>query len=54
MPKEVQIRDLGAGPGVEAIGDRLADDEDHATPHIVDIEVFGVIRREHLRGLGVD
>lgn len=25
-------------------------DRDHAAPHVVDVEVFGVIRREHLRG----
>jgi predicted nucleic acid-binding protein len=36
--------------GAEAIRDRLAADRDHAAPHIVDVEVFGVIRREHLRG----
>lgn len=33
-----------------AIGERLADDRDLAAPHVVDVEVFGVIRREHLRG----
>jgi predicted nucleic acid-binding protein len=37
-------------PGAEAIRDRLAADGDQAAPHIVDVEVFGVIRREHLRG----
>jgi len=37
-------------PGAEAIRDRLAADVDHAAPHIVDVEVFGVVRREHLRG----
>lgn len=41
---------LIGGPGAEAIGDRLAEDADHAAPHIVDVEVFGVLRREHLRG----
>ena len=41
---------LTGGPGAEAIRDRLAGDRDHAAPHIVDVEVFGVIRREHLRG----
>ena len=40
---------IGA-PGAEAIRDRLAVESDHAAPHIVDVEVFGVIRREHLRG----
>lgn len=38
------------GPGAEAVRQRLAADRDHAAPHIVDVEVFGVIRREHLRG----
>lgn len=34
----------------ELIRRRLASDPDHAAPHIVDIEVFGLIRREHLLG----
>lgn len=38
------------GLGAEPVRDRLAIDADHAAPHIVDVEVFGVIRREHLRG----
>jgi len=41
---------LVSGRGAEAIRARLAADEDHAAPHVVDVEVFGVIRREHLRG----
>jgi predicted nucleic acid-binding protein len=41
---------LIGGPGAEAIGQRLSGDVDHAAPHIVDVEVFGVIRREHLTG----
>jgi len=41
---------LMGGPGADAIRDRLTTDDDHAAPHIVDVEVFGVIRREHLRG----
>ncbi len=40
---------LIGGPGAETIRNRLAADGDHAAPHIVDVEVFGVIRREHLR-----
>jgi predicted nucleic acid-binding protein len=40
---------IGA-PRAEAIRQRLAADDDHAAPHIVDVEVFGVVRREHLRG----
>lgn len=38
------------GLGAGAIGERLAADGDHAAPHIVDVEVFSVVRREHLRG----
>lgn len=38
------------GPSAEAIRERLSADADHAAPHIIDVEVFGVIRREHLRG----
>jgi predicted nucleic acid-binding protein len=34
----------------ESIRRRLALDSDHAAPHIVDIEVFGLIRRDHLAG----
>ena len=41
---------LIGGPGAEAIRHRLATDVDHAAPHILDVEVFGVIRREHLLG----
>src|SRR5438034_3705795 len=40
---------IGA-PGAETIRRRLAADDDQVAPHIVDVEVFGVIRREHLRG----
>jgi predicted nucleic acid-binding protein len=38
------------GPGAEAIRARLASDTDQAAPHVIDVEVFGVVRREHLRG----
>ncbi|MHB8435852.1 MAG: type II toxin-antitoxin system VapC family toxin [Acidimicrobiales bacterium] len=38
------------GPRADAIGERLRADKDHAAPHIIDVEVFGVIRREFLRG----
>ncbi len=41
---------LIGGPGAEAIRQRLAADVDQLAPHIVDVEVFGVVRREHLRG----
>jgi predicted nucleic acid-binding protein len=41
---------LISAPRAEAIRHRLAADADQAAPHIVDVEVFGVVRREHLRG----
>lgn len=41
---------LIGGRSAETIGERLAADRDHAAPHVVDVEVFGVIRRDHLRG----
>lgn len=34
----------------ESIRQRLALDDDHAAPHVVDVEVFSVIRREHRLG----
>ena len=37
-------------PEADAVRQRLAMDDDHAAPHIVDVEVFSVIRREHSRG----
>lgn len=40
---------IGA-PGAEGVRKRLAADTDHAAPHVVDVEVFGAIRREHLLG----
>ncbi|MDQ6746408.1 MAG: type II toxin-antitoxin system VapC family toxin [Actinomycetota bacterium] len=40
---------IGAS-SAEVVRRRLAADDDHAAPHIVDVEVFGVLRREHLRG----
>jgi predicted nucleic acid-binding protein len=38
------------GPGAEAVRSRLRADSDHAAPHIIDVEVFASIRREHLLG----
>jgi predicted nucleic acid-binding protein len=34
----------------EPIRQRLALDEDQAAPHVIDVEVFSVIRREHRLG----
>jgi predicted nucleic acid-binding protein len=39
------------GPVADVIRDRLSADDGQAAPHIVDVEVFSVIRREHLHGL---
>jgi predicted nucleic acid-binding protein len=38
------------GPDAEAIRSRLARDPDHYAPHVIDVEVFGVIRRQHRIG----
>lgn len=38
------------GQAAGAIATCLAADSDHAAPHIIDVEVFGVLRREHMRG----
>lgn len=37
-------------PGAEAVRDRLAAEQDQAAPHVVDVEVLGVVGREHLLG----
>lgn len=37
-------------PAAESLRERLTSDPEHAAPHLIDIEVFGVIRREWLRG----
>lgn len=34
----------------EPIRARMRGDSDHAAPHVIDVEVFGVIRRDRLRG----
>ena len=39
-----------AGPDAEPVRGRLAEDPDQAAPHLVDVEVLGVVRRAHLRG----
>lgn len=44
------IEVLTGSRNAERVRRRLAEDRDHAAPHIVDVEVFGVIRREHMRG----
>lgn len=41
---------LADSPAAESIRARLATDDDHAAPHLVDAEVLGVIRRHHLDG----
>ena len=37
-------------PEAEPIRERLALDDDHAAPHVIDVEVFSMIRREHRLG----
>ena len=34
----------------EQIRERLARDTDHAAPHVIDAEVLGIIRRDHMLG----
>ena len=36
--------------GAEQVRARLALDPDHAAPHLIDVEVLGVVRRDHLLG----
>jgi predicted nucleic acid-binding protein len=38
-------------PSAESVRQRLRLDSDHAAPHLIDAEVLGVIRAQHLRGL---
>lgn len=33
-----------------AIRERLAADDDHVAPHVIDVEVYGVVRTQHLQG----
>lgn len=42
---------VAATPRAEAIRERMAADDDHMAPHVIDVEVFSVIRRHHLGGL---
>ena len=37
-------------PRAADIAARLATDTDHVAPHVIDVEVFGVIRAHYLRG----
>lgn len=41
---------VAATPGAPAIRERLREDADQAAPHVIDVEVFGVIRRQHAAG----
>jgi predicted nucleic acid-binding protein len=41
---------VAATPEAAAIRARLADDDEQFAPHVVDVEVFGVIRKHHLLG----
>jgi len=44
------VEALTDGPQAEVVRQRLLVDEEHAAPHIVDVEVFGIVRRELGRG----
>lgn len=41
---------VAATAAAEPVRARLAADEEHAAPHVIDVEVLGIIRRDHLRG----
>jgi predicted nucleic acid-binding protein len=41
---------VAGGAHAEPVRQRLARDPDHAAPHVIDAEVLGIIRREHLLG----
>ena len=41
---------LIGGADAPVLRSRLAADEDQAAPHVIDVEVFGVIRRQFLGG----
>jgi predicted nucleic acid-binding protein len=40
---------IGA-PAADAVRERLAADDDHNAPHVIDVEVFSFVRREHRLG----
>jgi predicted nucleic acid-binding protein len=42
---------LSEGTHASDIRQRLLDDREHTAPHVIDAEVFGLIRRDHLRGV---
>jgi predicted nucleic acid-binding protein len=35
----------------EPVREELSRDEEHAAPHVIDVEVMNVVRRHHLQGL---
>jgi predicted nucleic acid-binding protein len=41
---------LSGAPGASSIRERMRADSDQVAPHVIDVEVFGVVRREHLAG----
>jgi len=41
---------VSGGAGSDEVRHALAGDTDHAAPHVIDAEVFGVIRRHHAEG----
>lgn len=42
---------VAATPRAPSIRERLAADDDQWAPHVIDVEVFSVIRRHHAAGL---
>lgn len=41
---------LAGGVHSEQVRQRLAEDQDQAAPHVIDAEVLGIIRRDHMLG----
>jgi hypothetical protein len=41
---------VASTPRSEALRERLAADDDQVAPHLIDAEVFGIIRNHHERG----
>ena len=41
---------VASTPAAPPVRERLAADEDQVAPHLVDVEVFGVIRKQHELG----
>jgi predicted nucleic acid-binding protein len=41
---------VSRSPRAEQVRERLDSDPDQAAPHVIDVEVLSIVRREHIRG----